>query len=153
MISRHTTVNLCPWPLSRHGWHVGGWTHPGWRSTEGPAQQRRPFRSMESHRSPDPAALRPPRCSLCLHGLHSEPGPGFNSIANKRWKPSRKPNDKICSPSIHRVTRAELSNPIPNILDPTKARTDSGDKGAQRWQYWLLAAKQTFGNLLGFPTH
>jgi len=127
MIRRHTTVNLCPWPRPRQGWHVGGWTHPGWKRSGGPALQRRP---LQKHGKPPLSwpCLRPPGHSLCLQGLHSGPGPGFNSMANKHWKPSRKPKYKICSP--HQTSddqnRAEQSQS--NILDPTKGRTDPREK-------------------------
>lgn len=43
MISQHTSVNLCPWPLPQQGWHVGGVNTPAWRRSENPAQQRRPL--------------------------------------------------------------------------------------------------------------
>lgn len=155
MISQHTAVNLCPWPLPQQGWHVGGVNTPRLKEEWGPSPAK----------EASPEALTATALLTLLPDLLADPSAFLGITVDAVLGSSLSPT---CL-GKHQQNQLTRSTPCASIKWPEQGWAISktafwiqpkewscpgwGGKDAQNWEDWLLGPNQTFWNLLRFPTH
>lgn len=143
MISPHTAVNLCPWPLPQQGWHVGGNT-PSMKEEWGPSPAE----------EASPEALKATTLLILHPDLQLLSVPAWASLRMQSWVQLHRQH-ALENPQQNQLTR---SAPWTSIKWPERGwditktvfwiqakEWSAWEKDAQQnWENWLLGPRQTF---------